>query len=1739
MADFERFPTDFTEDLNCDWQSKPSQQGTFAVAARYTGTNLRDPRHPRRFRGSAIVMSSSTPPKRSSNALGTPVTAEDPRRQPVMTRRTSLQPVIPEVEPITITPDVAAPVGKTWAFQDDDEAFERYQRRTSISPTAGLCPAPSTQPNVTNNTSNVSLKPASPAAGSPPTTPNANTKQRGVTSSRSAMKLAEILGTAPISNNAGVQPRVVVPQPPQRVNSSSSSDSSTSYVSVVGDASAAVSSPTSSPVSLEPTSAVGKPMGFIDDDQYWDEVQRRKSSTTNLEANEAAAAAAAAASSSIDPNKPRNIFAIATIKKPASPRDAKDATSAPRPGGHRKSIITTSLAGTSSSRAARPSSAGTSANALPSPSGSDAGSPGAAAFDVRRLAELQSRCAAGHPITAEADLQALAQMLRYLSGLQKAMRRRANNGVGGEEVDLIMGAMTGRRSSAPAGVRAQKMDPGLMPQQVSCGGQESLFPGGCGGLGDVAAAAAAAAVARLSSVSGAPKAGRSSLMILEPDARIGKVDATSSFTINPRQDAEKEAGTDAAAEAQPVGVELAGASSSSLSKDAIEAIRVMSTSTSPRSHSGIFSVGTTAAGSSMADLVLPKFNVLVEQDGRAVSVPVTIPSAEDLFRSAPASTASRESVGASSTLPSKNGSLPVFFYDENGGCNFFTMAPNVTVNEVLVQALVQLGVTEPAEVFEVVQLRQVDGKNTEFSIFPNTPLDFLPPSHQTSSFSSSLFSARSNVQQDESISGSSSGPVSLKLKRRPTTKWNVTVGVDFKANRTIAVDAFTTMADLKKIVMILEAIEEEEREDWTLIREVDAVTGSTVTPPASSLLDPFESNRLMVRHVSTRNTNQEKLSALLGITNVKELKQVVTKERRGTIDVTSSSTPPRRAAAPDAAPPTPAAIAAMFKDPLPLLPKPKNGLLGSNLSLGLPKSKSMGSLATICLGANGAAAVEGGASGTGEDDDAVRKKEEEADMRNRSRSKGFTRSISASTLSLGSVGTRSMKAAKKEEETSDDEDDFPHEGVTVQRKSKIAGFFGVQDKHDDMKQINDMMGRKRSMDRRPSALQAPTFISRFYYANMTYTSLNLPLTATTTEAITLLLEKLRVDPSERDQYAIYEYFKTGYEAEVSSAPRLYDIMSRWENNEIFLFKKRPTVRQNRLRGSRSSTRSGITAPDALAAGEGDSDDLAIAAFKRKRNAGKLTKLAGFFGVDPLTGGGAAGPSGGISRAAPGTERKMSMFGNRRKNSRKGDGTAMDELLKLLNMVDLSGKMSKVKPEKDAVIEKMEGWLSMKKGGVQVPTWCYIDDDTMYIQPSTSSDVAPVSDSSISVEVALSGCRVELLMTGFVLTTRHGMRFTFVSEDGPQNMKWVEAINRMAAGRRDEDENGDEFDTQSIMIGMDESEQEKEGTDGAARSPGRRLSMNDFEVHKVLGRGKYGTVMLCSQKSTAKVYAVKVIEKTADSASALLESQILRTITHPFIVSLHAAFQTPSRLFLIMGYVNGGELFFHVANFGRFDERRGAFYAAEIYLAVRCLHDHGIVYRDLKLENILLDRTGHIRITDFGLARRIECPDTDDAEIVGTLEYLAPEVLEGLGTSYASDWWALGIVCYEMISACHPFHADERQDIMENILQQAPGYPAHMSKNAKSFLSALIEKDPRKRLGAGAAGAVEIESHPFMAGIDFAKLIALEVTPPFVPEVSDDFDVRFFDEVFTDEPVENGIDDGEDFETVEEKLEATV
>uniref|UniRef100_A0AAY5F1F5 Ribosomal protein S6 kinase n=1 Tax=Electrophorus electricus TaxID=8005 RepID=A0AAY5F1F5_ELEEL len=310
----------------------------------------------------------------------------------------------------------------------------------------------------------------------------------------------------------------------------------------------------------------------------------------------------------------------------------------------------------------------------------------------------------------------------------------------------------------------------------------------------------------------------------------------------------------------------------------------------------------------------------------------------------------------------------------------------------------------------------------------------------------------------------------------------------------------------------------------------------------------------------------------------------------------------------------------------------------------------------------------------------------------------------------------------------------------------------------------------------------------------------------------------------------------------------------------------------------------------------------------------------------------------------------------------------------------------------------------------------------------------------------------------------------------------------------------------------------------------RVGIENFELLKVLGTGAYGKVFLVRKVSghdSGKLYAMKVlkkatiVQKAKTAEHTRTERQVLEHIRQsPFLVTLHYAFQTDTKLHLILDYVNGGELFTHLVQRVRFKEQEVALYSGEIALALEHLHQLGIVYRDLKLENILLDSNGHVVLTDFGLSKEFD--EVERAySVCGTIEYMAPEIVEGgeYGHNKAVDWWSLGVLMYELMTGGSPFTVDgdenSHSDIAKRILKKDPPYPKDMGPLARDIIQRLLIKDPKKRLGSGLSGAQNVKSHPFYQKINWEDLAAKNVPAPFKPVIRDELDVSNFAEEFTE------------------------
>jgi len=278
--------------------------------------------------------------------------------------------------------------------------------------------------------------------------------------------------------------------------------------------------------------------------------------------------------------------------------------------------------------------------------------------------------------------------------------------------------------------------------------------------------------------------------------------------------------------------------------------------------------------------------------------------------------------------------------------------------------------------------------------------------------------------------------------------------------------------------------------------------------------------------------------------------------------------------------------------------------------------------------------------------------------------------------------------------------------------------------------------------------------------------------------------------------------------------------------------------------------------------------------------------------------------------------------------------------------------------------------------------------------------------------------------------------------------------------------------------------------------------------------------LVRKKDNKKVYAMKILNKKTimernEVEHTKSEKNILMKLEFPFLVGLHYSFQTPDKLYFIMDYINGGELFYHLQKEKKFSLERVRFYGAEIAAALEYLHNAGVVYRDLKTENLLLTSEGHIVMTDFGLSKEgLVGKDDRTGTFCGTPEYLAPEVLEGKGYGKAVDWWSFGTLMFEMMTGLPPFYDEDVQEMYTKILSSDLEIPDFISSDAADLLTKLLDRDPETRLQDPA----EIKAHPFFAPIDFDLLLEKQITPPFIPATKSAECTGNIDSSFLAEPV---------------------
>ncbi|KAJ2976219.1 hypothetical protein NUW58_g8141 [Xylaria curta] len=438
-------------------------------------------------------------------------------------------------------------------------------------------------------------------------------------------------------------------------------------------------------------------------------------------------------------------------------------------------------------------------------------------------------------------------------------------------------------------------------------------------------------------------------------------------------------------------------------------------------------------------------------------------------------------------------------------------------------------------------------------------------------------------------------------------------------------------------------------------------------------------------------------------------------------------------------------------------------------------------------------------------------------------------------------------------------------------------------------------------------------------------------------------------------------------------------------------------------------------------------------------------------------------------------------------------------------------------------DKVQVFVNAVSGNPENPLWA--GENIQY-----KFDVSRVTELNVHLYIRNpnaptgSGRDKDIFMGVVRINPRFDEKHAFVEDPKASKKDREKAAAEFAARERELGQSGVEWvDVQygsgRLKIGVEYVENRK-----------GKLAMDDFELLKVVGKGSFGKVMQVRKKDTNRIYALKTIRKAhiisrSEVAHTLAERSVLAQINNPFIVPLKFTFQSPEKLYFVLAFVNGGELFHHLQKEQRFDVNRARFYTAELLCALECLHGFNVIYRDLKPENILLDYQGHIALCDFGLCK-LDMKDEDRTNtFCGTPEYLAPELLLGQGYNKTVDWWTLGVLLYEMLTGLPPFYDENTNEMYRKILGEPLHFPGPevVPPAAKDLLTKLLNRNPEQRLGA--AGSAEIKAHPFFHAIDWRKLLQRKYEPAFKPRVLGATDTENFDKDFTNEVPQDSYVDG--------------
>ena len=322
-----------------------------------------------------------------------------------------------------------------------------------------------------------------------------------------------------------------------------------------------------------------------------------------------------------------------------------------------------------------------------------------------------------------------------------------------------------------------------------------------------------------------------------------------------------------------------------------------------------------------------------------------------------------------------------------------------------------------------------------------------------------------------------------------------------------------------------------------------------------------------------------------------------------------------------------------------------------------------------------------------------------------------------------------------------------------------------------------------------------------------------------------------------------------------------------------------------------------------------------------------------------------------------------------------------------------------------------------------------------------------------------------------------------------------------------------FDSSKHLTDTDPSQSTpKTSNKKSHKSRQKKVKLEDFKFIRLIGVGSYGKIYVATKKSSKKLYAIKILNKKniynqIEKQNIKTERTVLAKLNHPFIMKLNYAFQTKESLYFITQFMQGGELNYHIykEKNNYFSEEKARFYAAEIIIAINYLHKNNCIYRDLKPENVLIDKDGHIKLIDFGLSKICSVIPCKTKTLCGTPEYLAPEVLFEKEYGIEVDWWSLGVIIYEMLSGYLPFKVVSGEKISKNIYKKRIKIFNHFSRNAENLIKRLLEYNPKKRLKYN-----DIINHSFFKGTNWDKIERLETNPPFIPILKEDNLFEYFD-----------------------------